>query len=78
VTAGTNTQRIRIEKEGTTIVEVPIEFAYTRLSTPMRSLIETGRFNYRVSGQVFVKRPLPKRVPFSHEGTISLMSDRVR
>jgi LEA14-like dessication related protein len=72
VTSGTNTERFRIEKQTTTPVAIPIEFAYARLSTPIRSVLESGRFNYRVSGQVFVRRPFPKRVPFSQEGSISL------
>lgn len=74
VTAGTYAEPFRIDKESTASAEIPIEFAYSRLSTPVRSIIETGRLNYRISGQVFVRRPLPKRVPFSEEGSISLFA----
>ena len=75
VTAGTNTQRFRVERQNTATAEIPIELAYARFSTPMRSIVESGRFNYRVSGQVFVKKPLPKRIPFSQEGSIALLGE---
>jgi LEA14-like dessication related protein len=76
VTGGTNTQRFRVARQGTAVVQIPIEFAYARLSTPLRSIMESGRFNYRVSGQVFVRRPLPRRVPFSDEGSLPLFGER--
>jgi LEA14-like dessication related protein len=76
VTAGTNAQRIRVESHASTSVELPIELAYAALSTPIRSIIQNGRFNYRLSGQVFVRRPLPKRIPFTETGSISVFGDR--
>jgi LEA14-like dessication related protein len=72
VTSGTNVQQYRVEKASRTSVEIPIDFAYSDLGTPLRSLLERGAFDYRVSGVVFVKKPLRKRVPFSNEGSLSL------
>jgi hypothetical protein len=37
--------------------------------------MQSGRFNYRVRGEVFVKKPLPKRVPFNQEGSIALLGE---
>ena len=76
VTAGTNAQRVRVEGQRSTTVEIPIEFAYSGLGAPLRSITETGRFNYRLSGAVFVRRPLPKRIPFNQDGSISLFSQQ--
>ncbi len=72
VTTGTHTQRFRVQKQGTATAEIPIEFEYSRLATPLRSIVESGRFNYRLSGTVFVRRPLPRRVRFGDEGSLAL------
>jgi LEA14-like dessication related protein len=76
VTSGTNVEQHRVEKESRATVEIPIDFAYSDLGTPIRSLIERGAFDYRVSGVVFVKKPLRKRVPFSREGNLSLSGNQ--
>jgi LEA14-like dessication related protein len=75
VAAGTYPERFRVAKQGMSRVEIPIELQYARLRTPVRSMIESGRFNYRLSGTVFVRRPLPKRVPFSQDGSIALFGE---
>ena len=75
VAAGTYAQRVRVEKQSASRVEIPIELAYAQLSTPLRSIIQSGRFNYRLSGQVFVRRPIPKRVPFTQNGSIALFGE---
>lgn len=72
VTSGTNVQRVRIEKSSRATVEIPIEFAYTDLGTPVRALIDRGTFDYRLSGEVFVRKPLRRKVPFSRDGELSL------
>jgi LEA14-like dessication related protein len=74
VTSGTNPQRMRVGAGSTANVEIPIEFAYARLGAPLRAITRTGRFNYRVNGEVFVRRPVPKRIPFSQEGSLSLFT----
>ena len=76
VTSGTNTQGHRVEKESKTTLEIPIDFAYSDLGTPIRSLLERGAFDYRLSGAVFVRKPLRKRVPFSKEGNLSLSGNQ--
>ncbi|HET9439001.1 MAG TPA: LEA type 2 family protein [Longimicrobiales bacterium] len=76
VAAGAHAQRFRVEQKSAGRVEVPIELAYARLSAPVRSIIQSGRFNYRLSGAVFVRRPMPKRVPFAQDGSIALFESR--
>lgn len=72
VTSGTNVQQHRVEKQGQAEVEIPIDFAYSDLGTPLRSLLERGAFDYRLSGVVFVKKPVRKRVPFTKEGSLTI------
>lgn len=76
VTKGTNTQRIRIDEDRKTTVEVPIEFTYSGLGGPVRSIMDRGTFNYRVRGKVFLREPLRRTVPFSETGNLSLIGAR--
>lgn len=76
VAAGAHTDRFRVEKRSNARVEIPIELAYARLEGPVRSIIQSGRFNYRLSGDVFVRRPIPKRVPFTQDGSIAFFESR--
>ena len=69
VTRGTNRERIRVEGGNTATAAVPIEFAFKDLGAPARSALNKGTLDYRVSGRVWVRRPLPVPVPFSHTGT---------
>src|SRR5688572_4572280 len=76
VTSGTNAQRVRIGKGETAVVEIPIDFPYSNLRVPLRSILERGVLDYRISGRVFVRKPLRKSVPFNSEGSLSLGGDR--
>lgn len=76
VADGTYSQQFEIGGRSTSRVEIPIDLAYSRLRTPVRSIVQSGRFDYRLSGQVFVRRPIPKRVPFTQDGSISLFESR--
>jgi LEA14-like dessication related protein len=72
VTSGTHAHRYRVDKNGRTSIRVPIEFGYSGLRAPIRSLLENGTFNYRISGQVFVRKPLHWTVPYSRTGNVAL------
>jgi LEA14-like dessication related protein len=72
VTSGTDRARLRVEGGGRTTTAVPIEFAYADLTGPVRSAAAKGMLDYRVSGHVWVRKPLPIPVPFSHTGKLSL------
>lgn len=76
VTSGTNAQRVRIGKGEKAVVEIPIDFPYSNLRLPLRSILERGVLDYRISGRVFVRKPLRKSVPFNSEGSLSLGGDR--
>ena len=76
VTQGTVTQRIKVNDNDRTRVEIPIEFAYSSLSGAMRSIMDRGTFNYRVRGTAYVREPLRRTVPFTKSGNISLAGAR--
>jgi LEA14-like dessication related protein len=70
--SGTLTDPIRIGGHDTTIVEVPIEFRYSGLGGALRSIIETGTFQYRVSGSIRIVEPLRRTVPYRHQGVVGV------
>jgi LEA14-like dessication related protein len=76
VANGVHSEQFEVAKRSSSNVEIPIELAYSDLRTPVRAIIQSGRFDYRLSGQVFVRRPIPKRVPFTQDGSLSLFESR--
>lgn len=76
ITQGTVTQRIKIDDNNKTKVEIPIEFGYSGLGGAMRSILDRGTFNYRVRGTVFIREPLKRSVPFTKSGNLSLAGAR--
>jgi LEA14-like dessication related protein len=69
-------QRVVIKEEETTRVEVPIEFNYTDLSGPARAILDRGTFNYQLRGNVFVREPMRRTMPFTKTGNVSLQGAR--
>jgi LEA14-like dessication related protein len=76
VSLGTYNQRVRIDEGDATEVEIPIEFSYAGLSGAASGIIDRGTFNYRIRGNVFVREPLRRTVPFSKNGNVSLAGAR--
>jgi LEA14-like dessication related protein len=72
VTSGTSRERLRVEEHDTAETAVPIQFAYNDLAAPVRAMLNKGTLDYRVRGHVWIRRPLPVPVPFSHTGSVSL------
>lgn len=76
VTQGNYNQRIQIKDGGKTSVEVPIEFNYTGMNAAVQSIMNRGTFNYRVHGNVYVREPLHRTIPFNRSGNVSLQGVR--
>jgi LEA14-like dessication related protein len=76
VSLGSYTQRVRINDGEETDVEIPIDFSYSGLGGAAQGIIERGTFNYRVRGNVYVREPLRRTVPFSKNGNVSLAGAR--
>ncbi|HEY0674553.1 MAG TPA: LEA type 2 family protein [Longimicrobiales bacterium] len=72
----TMTQRILIEEDKTTRVEIPIEFNYSELSGAARTIIDRGILNYRIEGQAFMREPMRRTIPFTKTGSVSLSGAR--
>ena len=69
-------QRIVLEEDRMTRVEIPIEFTYRELGPAASAIIDRGSFNYRIQGQVFVREPLRRTMPFTKSGSLSLAGSR--
>ena len=73
LTSGTLREPVRIASRGRAEVQVPAELSFSRLSAPMRSVIEMGSFNYRITGTLSIQEPRPTTAPFSQTGNISVL-----
>ena len=73
---GTVEDPVRVRGNGSTIVEVPIQFRYDDLGGAVRSILDTGTFNYRVRGDVRLSQPIGRTIPYSKTGIVSLAGVR--
>lgn len=73
---GTVEDPVRVRGNGSTIVEVPIQFRYDDLGGAIRSILDTGTFNYRVRGDVQLSEPIGRTIPYSKTGMVSLAGVR--
>jgi len=70
--AGVLDTRQTVQAKDSTIVHVPVVFAYSGLGVAARQLLMTGAVNYRVTGDVTVASGVGnRRVPFSAAGRYS-------
>lgn len=72
----TYAQRIVVEEDEVTRVEIPIEFNYTDLSGAARTILDRGMLNYRLVGNAYVTDPVRRTIPFSRTGSVSLTGAR--
>ena len=73
---GTVEDPVRVRGNGSTIVEVPIQFRYDDLGGAVRSILDTGTFNYRVRGDVELSEPIGRTIPYAKTGIVSLRGVR--
>jgi LEA14-like dessication related protein len=69
-------ERVRVGRGSSTIVEVPITFRYDDMGGAFRSILDTGAFAYRVSGDVRLSEPIGRTFPYRKQGTVSLQGMR--
>lgn len=70
---GTYEEDIVIRARETRTVQIPVEFRMSDLGPVATSVLRTGRFNYRVTGDVQVRAAGSRRtVPFRKTGSMSL------
>jgi LEA14-like dessication related protein len=71
-TQGTIDERVRVAARGSTILEVPVTFQFDDMGGAMRSLLNTGSFAYRVSGDVRLREPIARTFPYRKQGTVTM------
>jgi hypothetical protein len=69
---GQLSREIEVPARDSAVVELPIEFAWNAVGGAIRSLLERGTFDYRVSGSLELRSPIPQTVPYRRTGTLSL------
>jgi LEA14-like dessication related protein len=73
---GTVDEPMRVRGNSSTVIEVPIQFRYDDLGGAVRSILDTGTFNYRVRGDVQLSQPIGRTIPYSRTGIVSLAGVR--
>jgi LEA14-like dessication related protein len=73
---GTLDEPVRVGGNNSTVIEIPIQFRYDDLGGAVRSILDTGTFNYRVNGDVQLSEPVGRRIPYSKSGIVSLSGVR--
>jgi LEA14-like dessication related protein len=73
---GTVNEEIRVRGNSSTVIEVPIQFRYDDLGGALRSILDTGTFNYRVRGDVRLSEPVGRTFPYSKTGVVSMSGAR--
>jgi LEA14-like dessication related protein len=69
---GNMDQDIRVPSHGSQTVEIPVEFSYSGSNGVVKSVMDRGIMNYRVTGSIQVTEPISRMIPFSRTGTATL------
>ena len=67
---GSFDERITVEADDSSVVEIPIRFRYRDLGSAVSAMLANGSFDYRVSGSVNLTEPLRREIPFRKSGAI--------
>jgi LEA14-like dessication related protein len=73
---GTVEEEVRVEGNSSKVIEIPIQFRYDDLGGAVRSILDTGTFNYRVTGDVRLSEPIGRTFPYSKTGVVSMTGVR--
>ena len=73
---GTFAETVRVAARDSATVEIPIDLSYAEMGGALRSIMDSGTFDYRVSGTVEVRDPIRRAVPYRHSGTVSMAGVR--
>jgi LEA14-like dessication related protein len=76
LTQGVIEERVRVDRRSSKILEVPVQFRYDDMGGALRSILDTGTFNYRVTGDVQLAEPISRTFPYRRTGTVSLQGVR--
>lgn len=68
---GTIDRRLDVPAGDSILVEIPVEFEHRRLGQAMRTLLDRGSFDYRVSGVVALEGPVQRNFTYRHAGAVT-------
>ncbi len=63
-------ETIRVDGHDSTSVSIPVKFAYAGVSGALQQVMQTGAFDYRISGDVSLTKPVSRSIPFRKSGTV--------
>ncbi|MBI4410430.1 MAG: LEA type 2 family protein [Gemmatimonadetes bacterium] len=66
---------VRVGARDSAVLSIPVEFTYRGAGGVVRSLLDRGTFDYRVSGVVVLEKPFGTEVPYRRTGTVSLAGE---
>jgi LEA14-like dessication related protein len=64
---------VHIAPNDSAVVELPVDFTYDGVGTAMRAILRTGVVDYRLSGDLQLREPIQRRVPFRRSGRVDLV-----
>lgn len=73
---GVMDEPIRVRSNDESVIEVPIQFRFEDLGGAIKSILDTGTFNYRVSGDVRLKEPVGRNIPYRKTGVVTMTGIR--
>ncbi len=65
-------EEIRVGANSAAYVDIPIRFSFSDMGGLLRPILDRGIIEYRVHGEVDVEDPVTRRVPYRHEGRVTL------
>ena len=66
-------QEVHVAPHDSTVVELPVDFTYDGVGNAMRTILRTGVVDYRLSGDLQLRQPVQRRVPFRRSGRVDLV-----
>ena len=67
---------ILVRSHDEAVIELPIQFRFEDLGGAVKSILDTGTFNYRVSGDVQLKEPMGRSIPYRKTGVVTMSGIR--
>lgn len=76
VASGSIEHEVRVAAGDSLTVEVPVDFTYSGIGGAIRTVLSTGVFEYRLTGDLRVTAPIRRSVPFRRSGRVNVISSQ--
>jgi LEA14-like dessication related protein len=74
--SGSIEKELSVAANDSTSVELPVDFSYAGLGSALRSILQSGAIEYRLSGDMRVTQPVRRSVPFRRSGRVAVDMSR--